>query len=260
MKLHQPIILVLACLLTSCTARVETPMDKQAKTTETQPDTTAPPAAPAPNRVVYNGKSIEAPAGSPITIKETTTKTDAGSFSRNKGTAEGTGAGIVSSFEKAVVNFNASAPLANILGFGGSSGGSTDIAATFAGKAGTPAMAWLGALLFLGGVAAFIFKRIRDGCILCAAGLVAVGASMLGPVGWLVIILLFAGIAGYFWWVGQKGLRASEALRGVVAGVESAPDEARKLVKAAISNHADERDKATIRAVKKADDLPSERA
>ena len=257
MRLSTIVALLAAFLLTACN---RAPTSDQAPQPEAPTVTSAAqPAPPSPTEIEFDGHRVSVPAGRAVSIKSTKEASDAGGYEKHKGNASGKGAGLVSSFEKAVLNFNASAPLANLVGLGGASGGTTDIAATFAGKAGTPVLAWIGGLMFLGGVVALCFKRIGDGAILCVGGLVAVGASTLGPAGWLVFILVAAAVGGWLWWKSHKGMRASEALRAVLAGVEDLPETERKLVKSKVKNHAEPADTKTIGSFKKRDDLPSER-
>ena len=253
------VAVIVSFTLAACHRAPATPPSRGAP--DPQRVTAAPPAdVPAsPTEIQFDGHRVTVPAGKPVTIKSTREETDAGKYEKHEGNAAGKGAGLVSAFEKAVVNFNASAPIANLVGLGGASGGTTDIAATFAGKAGTPVLAWIGGLMFVGGVVALCFKRIGDGATLCVGGLVAVGASTLGPAGWLVFILVAAAVGGWLWWKSHKGMRASEALRAVLAGVEDLPETERRLVKSKVKNHADRADTKTIGGFKKADDLPSER-
>ena len=54
--------------------------------------------------------------------------------------------------------------------------------------------------------------------------------------------------------------RTESDIVGTTEGIENAPDDVRRVVKAEISNTTDDADKRTIRAIKKADDLPAERS
>lgn len=225
-----------------------------------------PPAQPvssrdfSPNTVTINGNTVTGQPGSTITAEIENEQYQGEGIDKQEGSATGTGAGLTTQSEKAVNEFNASAPLANLIGFGSASGGTTDIASTLMGKAGTPLLAWLGGLLFVAGIAAFCLKRVRDGAILCIGGLVAFGASLIGPVGWIVLVVIVVGLAAAYLYASRKGMLSHEALRGITEGIENAPDDVRRVVKAEISNTTDDADKRTIRAVKKADDLPAERA
>lgn len=218
------------------------------------------PVAVAPNTVQFGDKTLTAPPGSTITIDADNEQYQGEGIDKNEGSATGTGAGLTTQSEKAVNEFNASAPLANLIGFGSASGGTTDIASTLMGKSGTPILAWLGGLLFVAGLVAFCRKRVRDGAILCVGGLVAFGASLIGPIGWLVLVVIVVGLAAAYLYASRKGLLTHEALRGITEGIENAPDDVRRVVKAEISNTTDDADKRTIRAIKKADDLPAERS
>lgn len=265
MKLGYIIPLLLACLMTSCTRAPSNateakpaPVVQSAADKAEQP--TAATATADPTELTFDGHKLSVPAGKSVTIKSTKEELDGGGFEKHEGTASGKGAGLNSAFEKAVVDFNASAPIANILGFGSSSGGSTDLSASFMGKGGSPILAWLGGLMILGGVAAIVWKkRIMDGLVLCFAGGVCVWASTLGTLGLFIVLLLLGAVLAYFWWKSHQGTAAAEALRAVIAGVEDLPTHERAMAKAKVKAHADAADVKTIAKFKTKDGLPSER-
>lgn len=116
---------------------------------------------------------------------------------------------------------------------------------------------WLG-LAALGGCGFCVYARLRRGAMICGAAGVGLLAAAFYP-----FLLLFA-VAGVVLVIALPYIKAEmeaqrnkEALRAVVAGVDHAtvPQEAKDAVKAAIGTEADDRDRATIKAVKMADSV-----
>lgn len=69
------------------------------------------------------------------------------------------------------------------------------------------------------------------------------------------VLALAVIVGGPYVWQYVQGKRAKEALRGVVAGVAATPPEVQVQVQAKVKEHTDQRDRATIRAVKKQDEI-----
>jgi hypothetical protein len=132
---------------------------------------------------------------------------------------------------------------------------------------------WLGLAMALPAGWFFYRREPLDGAACLLGGLGLVGASMVPAWAWVGIGLALAAVVGlYLWakhshnseasllWDRVSGLRDEitkkhEALRAVVAGVESAPAEAQAAVKVEIGKQADQVDRETIRNVKVADGL-----
>ena len=139
-------------------------------------------------------------------------------------------------------------------GLGSGTGGGVSSDTDAASGLGSP-LVWAGVLCFLAAGACVYFGLKGPGVACAATG------GLLLAVGFYPAILLYGlglavvGLAGYLVWHARQGTKATEALRAVVAGVETAADDAAKVVKAKISEHADATDKATIAAVKVRDNL-----
>lgn len=242
MKLPTLILLLLACVLTGCEARIG----------ESKPANTSTITLP-------DGQRITVPDGYEFAIESESDESKGASLDKHEGAANGKGAGLTTDSQDAVNNFNASAPGSWLPGIG-STGGTSDISSTLTGKVPTSPLLWAGILAAAGGAVAF-YLGLRRGALVCFGLSGALIAASFVPA-WAWIILALAGVAGvaFYVYAERTGKVNNEALRAVVAGVETLPDAERKAAKSAIAVHADERDKRTIKNVKKADDLPSERA
>lgn len=112
------------------------------------------------------------------------------------------------------------------------------------------------------GIACLLFAAVAvwqgwKGIIIPAAG---TGVVMLALAfyPWLLlwgVLALVAIVGGPYIWQYVQGFRAKEALRAVVAGVADAPPEVQMQVQDRVSAHADDSDKATIRKVRKRDNI-----
>jgi len=192
------------------------------------------------------------PDGKPIT-EEVTIAEPGVVKSRVTGTA--TGAGASATGDKLDQQFDSGAPTLNLPGVGKGSGGSAsgDMTASIAGIS---VFIILGGLCVLGGIASFalqLYPRTGIGLIAVGGCLIAVG---LFP--WLWWLLLVAGVLALalYIWAERHGKSMHEAVRAVTAGISDLPGDLQSAAKAAIGRHADARDKATIKAVKRSDDLP----
>lgn len=192
------------------------------------------------------------PDGKPIT-KETTVAEPGVIKQRLKG--EATGAGASATGDKLDQKIDSGAPTLNLPGVGKGSGGSVSGDST-ASIAGVSIFIILGGLCVLGGVASFALQLYpRTGI-----GLLAIGGCFIavGIFPWLLWLLVGAGVVAVllYLWAERHGKSMHEAVRAVTAGISDLPGDLQNAAKAAIGRHADDRDKATIKSVKKADDLP----
>lgn len=192
------------------------------------------------------------PDGNPIT-EETTVSEPV--VTRQRLYGEATGAGASATGDKLDQQIDSGAPTLNLPGVGKGSGGSTSGTIT-AAVAGISVFIILGCLCILGGIAGFALQLYRRASI----GLMAVGGCLIavGLFPWLWWLLLVAGAAAIalYLWAERNGKSMHEAVRAVTAGISDLPGDLQNAAKDAIGRHADERDKSTIKAVKKADDLP----
>lgn len=189
--------------------------------------------------------------GTPIT-EETTVAEPGVVKSRVVGTA--TGAGASATGDKLDQKFDSGAPTLNLPGIGKGSGGtaSGDMTASIAGIS---VFIILGSLCLLGGIASFALQLYpRTG-----VGLIAVGGCLIavGIFPWLWWLLLVVGVLALilYIWAERHGKSMHEAVRAVAAGISDLPGDVQSIAKAAIGRHADARDKATIKSVKRDDDL-----
>lgn len=192
------------------------------------------------------------PDGNPIT--EETTVSEPG-VTRQRLYGEATGAGASATGDKLDQQIDSGAPTLNLPGVGKGSGGSVSGDVT-ASVAGISVFIILGGLCVLGGIASFALQLYpRTGI-----GLLAVGGCLItvGLFPWLWWLLLAVGLiaVGLYLWAERNGKSMHEAVRAVAAGIADLPGDLQNAAKDAIGRHADDRDKATIKAVKKADDLP----
>ena len=172
--------------------------------------------------------------------------------SRVVGTA--TGAGASATGDKLDQQFDSGAPTLNLPGVGKGSGGSASGDMT-ASVAGISVFIILGGLCVLGGIVSFALQLYpRTGI-----GLMAIGGCFIavGLFPWLWWLLLVAGVGALllYVWAERNHKSMREAVRAVAAGIEDLPGEIKARAKEAIGSHADARDKATIKAIKRADDL-----
>lgn len=189
--------------------------------------------------------------GNPLT--EETTITEPGVVkSRVTGTA--TGAGAQATGDKLDQKIESSAPMLNLPGIGEGSGGSVsgDVTASIAGIS---VFIILGALCILGGIACLALQLYTRP----AVGLMALGGCFIavGLFPWLWWLLLVAGVAGLvlYIWAERNHKSMREAVRAVTAGISDLPGDLQNAAKNAIGRHADARDKAAIKSIKRADDL-----
>jgi len=191
------------------------------------------------------------PDGKPIT-EETTVAEPGVVKQRVKG--EATGAGASASGDKLDQKIDSGAPTLNLPGVGKGSGGSVsgDVTASIAGVS---IFIILGGVCVLGGIACFAMQLyLRAG-----VGLLAIGGCLIavGLFPWLWWLLLAVGVVAValYVWAERNGKSMHEAVRAVAAGVEDLAGDVQSQVKTAIGRHADARDKAVIKSIKKSDDL-----
>lgn len=138
------------------------------------------------------------------------------------------------------------------LGSGTGGGVSSDTDASV--SMGSP-LVWAAVLCFIAS-GACIYFGLRGPSVACAAT-----GGVLLAIGMYPAILLYGlglcvvGLAVYLVWQGRNGKNAKEALRAVVAGIESAVPSVGQTVKAEVAKHADATDKATIATIKLSDNL-----
>lgn len=226
-----------SAILACCDARLERPSDG----------------------VVIDGKTYHVPDGYELSIESDSDESKGASLEKGEGTASGKGAGLTTDSQDAVNNFNTSSPNSWLPGIG-STGGSADIASTLTGKKPTSPLLWAGILAAVGGAVAFYFGLRRAALVCLGLSGALIAASFITAWAWIILALAGVSAVAFYVWAERKNLLHREALRAVTAGVESLDTVARGVAKSAIAVHADDRDKATIKAIKKADDLPSERA
>lgn len=192
------------------------------------------------------------PEGKPLTEKITVSEPG---VVKKRVKGEATGAGASANGDKLDQKFDSGAPTLNLPDVGKGSGGSVSGDST-ASIAGISIFIILGGLCVLGGVASFalqLYPRTGIGLLAIGGCLIAVGIFP-----WLWWLLLAVGLiaVGLYLWAERHGKSMHEAVRAVTAGISDLPGDLQSAAKAAIARHADDRDKATIKAVKKADDLP----
>lgn len=171
------------------------------------------------------------------------------------------GASGTATGDKAELGIDGSAPGAALSGGGSATGGTISAAGKSqinASLFGNPLL-WAGILCWLGaGVSVYLRLPFRVAIIAGCAG----GAFICAALFPAATLLIVGGVAacglGFWLWSEQqadKGAKAKEALRAVVAGIANAPTEVAEVVKSEVSKQATEQDRAVIKAVKKADDL-----
>jgi hypothetical protein len=175
--------------------------------------------------------------------------------------AKGKGASGTATGDQAKLGIDGSAPGASLSGGGSATGGSVSAAGESrinASLFGNPLL-WVGILCWLGaGVAVYLRLPIRVAIIAGCAGVAFICAALF-PAATLLIVggVAACGLAFWLWSEQQadKGAKAKEALRAVVAGIANATPTAAEMVKSEVSKQATEQDKAVIKSIKKADDL-----
>lgn len=114
---------------------------------------------------------------------------------------------------------------------------------------------WVGiACLLFAGVA--VWQGWKGIIIPAAASGVVFLALAFYP--WLLlwgVCALVVIVGGPYIWQYIQGFRAKEALRAVVSGVAAMPPEQQVQVQAKVSQHASDKDKATIRAMRRKDNI-----
>jgi len=206
-------------------------------------------------RPVY-AQTIDLPGGGKVIISQSST-TDGGSVKTTE-EAKGTGASGTATGDKSDLKITGDAPAASLSGGGKATGGTMQAAGSAkidASLFGNPLL-WVGILCLLGsGVTIYLRLPIRDTFISAGVGVAFVCAAMFP--GLMLFLVAGGAVALLVWYLyaSHTGNKANEALRAVAAGVSGLPASVAADVKAEISKHADARDKATISAVKQADNL-----
>lgn len=171
----------------------------------------------------------------------------------------GTGVGVTAQGEKIDSTLQTGAPSVKLPPASADGGGSESRIKVW-GSTVNPAVIVLafGGLACWAGAVLCILRKWglpRAPLVLGGAGL-AFFVAALWPaiVAYLAGLLALGGLVAYLF--SERGsTRFREALRAVTAGVAAAPDDIQSAVKAEIGKHADDADKATIKRLKKADDL-----
>lgn len=209
-------------------------------------------------RPVY-AQTIDLPGGGKVIIRQEST-TDGGSVKETE-TASGKGASGTATGDQAKLGIDGSAPGASLSGGGSATGGSVNATGESklnASLFGNPLL-WVGILCWLGAcVAVYLRLPIRVAIIAGCAGAAFICAALFpGAMLFLVAGASIVGAVFYIWSETQadKGAKAKEALRAVVAGIANAPTGASEVVKAEVGKQATEEDKATIKAIKRDDGL-----
>ncbi len=225
--------------------------------------------APTGSDFTVNGNRIRnLPQGASLNIEG---EDDIGEgLYKHEGSASASTSGLTSESGEAVNDFKTTTPRVWLPGGSGAEGGGADITQSLTMADPKDAlqskMFWLGiGLLAVGGVLWRYGQTQTARYSLIAGGAFVACAFFPG----LIVVALIAAIVVNYWpqiMAEIKRMRAqkdatakTEALRAVTAGGEDLPDTERKLFKAKVAAHASEEDRNTIRAIKKADDLPSER-
>lgn len=173
---------------------------------------------------------------------------------KNGGSVEkvsGQGAGMTATGDKASTQIDSSAPAATLTDGGTATGGGTrgklsgqitdnqrQLACIGIGAAGLLAGLWL------------LSKGNRHGIAIAGGGGCLVAAGLMPVWFWPLIGIAAVGAGAYWLWTAHLaglGKNYRDALRAVTAGVEAAPEMAKKMVKESISVKADGRHKDTIR-------------
>lgn len=226
---------------------------------------------PAPSQVrvpMPDGSMQTLPPGASVSYEIDEEKGSA--LLKHEGLGSGVGAGLQNGGDEAAAKFNASAPNVWTPDGWGAAGGDTSIESfakvNTADKAVRMASFWVGIGLILLAGGLWKFGRVEPAI---AAGTVGVACVACAFFPGLIVLILLVALAGcgYAVWLASKrkrkaeedAKRKTEALRGVAEGVEKSPPEVRTVVKSNIAWATDNADKDVIRAIKKADDLPSER-
>jgi len=163
----------------------------------------------------------------------------------------GQGAGMTATGDKASTQIDSGAPSATLSEGGGAIGGSTrgklsgqitdnqrQLACIGIGAAGLLAGLWL------------LSRGNKHGLAIAGGGGALVAAGLMPAWFWPIIGIAAVGAGGYWLWTAHLaglGKDYRDALRAVTAGVESAPEMAKKMVKESIGTKADQKHKATIR-------------
>lgn len=181
---------------------------------------------------------------------------------RTKERGRGVGAAAIAEGDRLNDNFTGSAPEVNLGAERSSRGGGSerDVSASAVRM---PALPWQNPLFWvglaaLGGAGASVYFGLRRAAVICGVA----GAGLLAAAFFPGLFLIVAAAAvavlllPYIRAEWEKN-RSHEALRAVVAGVDdkTVPAEAKAAVKAAIASEATDQDKATIKAVKRADEV-----
>lgn len=248
------LIVLVVLLLSGCSARTsitggEIKLEQSSTTT------------PAVTTVTNTKRTEVAPDGKPVAVVESVTTTQQAPTQNvvAKGEAKGAAAEAVGSELKQEVNNTA--PALNLAplpgGTTGSSGeagsNNSTIAAISAGK--TSPLIFVGIAVLLGAGACFYFG-LRSAAIACAAtgGVLLLVGIYPGVLLWAFLASSVA-LAAWLVYQNRKGVKTTEALKAVVSGVEQAPEDIAKAIKAEIAKQASPTDRATIRTIKTQDGL-----
>ncbi len=176
----------------------------------------------------------------------------------------GVGAGAFSKGDKLSDKLDGSAPSVGLGGGRLATGGGIERTASASAvivpsESGKLMIILVGVLLVIGAGVCFWLKLTEPALIL---GLIGVGliATAFYPALLLWVLLgVVLVVAGPYIWAKFQALTHKEALRAVVAGVDSpsVPPDAAAAVKAAIGGQATQQDKATISAIKSQDGITS---
>lgn len=135
------------------------------------------------------------------------------------------------------------------------SGGELDSSLSASGSVKTWGVWFVGVLVLLAAGGLLYIGQARAALI---AGGLGVGLIAVGFFPSLLLWALLAAVAilaGVWFWSAKTGKSFKEALRAVAAGVESLSDSSQAVVKSSIESHADDKDKAIIKKIKREDGL-----
>ena len=154
---------------------------------------------PKGSLIKVDGRVIEAPAGSKVTLEMDDQGTHTGPTGSTSDTSSARGVGLSTSSKDAEQNFK---PNGVNAGFGpkGASGGGAEYAGKLAGAEGFNLFHALGALCLIGAaIYGFVTKRIGPALYIAAVGLgfIAIGVTIESyPIVWVAGVVLFIGLLG----------------------------------------------------------------
>lgn len=211
--------------------------------------------------VAHETRKIEhlTPEGKVSSVETVQRVETGGGVLEEKSEGSSHGAGIDTTADAIAQTFSGSAPVLALPGGASATGGDSD--SSTKGTAMLPKnlwgnpLLWAGIFCLLGAGGAFYFALRRAALVAGGTGLALIAAALYPAVLLFVAAGVLAVVVAVYLYAEHKGRSGVEALRAVVAGVAGVPEGIRDAVTAEIAKHADAADKATIKAIKRADDL-----